>query len=200
MLTSGLDPEARFNLSNASVLVLDASQHALDVITQILKGFGVANVHRFDTVQAATKFFNHRSVDLIIVDPSVEDGRGYDFVVDLRHSGKACAMAPVILVSGHVRKAAVNRARNTGANYVVTKPLSPTTLLQRILWVAKDRRPFVEVGCYIGPDRRFKFEGPPSGSSGRRADDLKDPLGDADEPNLSQDELDAFVRPQRVTI
>lgn len=68
------------------------------------------------------------------------------------------------------------------------------------MFVARDKRPFVEVGRYIGPDRRFKFEGPPSDSDGRRDGDLKAPLGSADEPNLSQNEIDKMVKPQRVMI
>ena len=56
----------------------------------------------------------------------------------------------------------------------VAKPLTPSVVLQRIHWVASDKRQFVDVvdGSYVGPDRRFKFEGPPPGSEGRRETDL----------------------------
>jgi hypothetical protein len=43
-------------------------------------------------------------------------------------------------------------------------------LLQRILWVSRDKRPFVEVGEYLGPDRRFKMDGPPQGMARREGD------------------------------
>lgn len=199
---SAIDPNARLNLSKATAMIVDGSQHSLDVTAQILKGFGIAMVHRFDQITEAEKFIGSKSTDLIIIDPSVEDGAGYGFVSALRRSGGPSAYVPVVLICGHVRKADVSRARDTGANFVVTKPLSPTVLLQRIIWVTKDKRSFVEVGQYIGPDRRFKFEGPPMGSDGRRASDasLTMPLGDASEPNLSQDEVDAFIKPQRVMI
>ncbi|MEZ5996979.1 MAG: response regulator [Hyphomonadaceae bacterium] len=199
---SGIDPNARVNLAKATFAVIDGSQHSLDVTAQILKGFGVGVVQRFSEIAEADKFAKLKAIDLIIIDPSVEDGAGYDFIRDLRHSAGPSAFSPVILVSGHVRKADVSRARDTGANFVVAKPLSPQVLLQRVLWVSRDKRPFVEVGNYIGPDRRFKFEGPPIGSDGRRSDDagLTTPLGDAAEPNMSQDEVDAFIKPQRVMI
>lgn len=195
-----IDPDARINLTKASVLLVDGSLHSLDVIAQILKGFGVPTVHRYDNILEANKFLRQRTADLFVIDPSIEDGAGYDCVVELRHSGRANATMPVILVSGHVRKADVARARDSGANFVVAKPLAPVVLLQRLLWVAKDKRPFVDCGDYIGPDRRFKFEGPPAGSEGRRAEDLKAPLGSASEPNLSQEEVDAMMKPQRVII
>lgn len=195
-----MDPNARFDLSKAIAMVVDGSLHSLDVTAQILKGFGVASVLRCDTVEEAEKLARVKTIDVILIDPSIGGGSGYTFISTLRHSAGPNAFVPVILISGHVRHADVARARNTGANFVITKPLSPTVLLQRILWIARDKRPFVEVGDYIGPDRRFKFEGPPDGSDGRRNDDLKAPLGDADEPNLSQDEVSLLIKPQRVMI
>ena len=195
-----LDPETRINLSKASVLLVDGSMHSLDVTAQILKGFGVPTVHRFNNLKDANKFLAQRTADLMIIDPSIENGQGYECVSELRHSGRANATTPVILVSGHVRKSDIALARDSGANFVVAKPLAPVILLQRLLWVARDNRQFVDCGVYIGPDRRFKFEGPPTGSEGRRAEDLKAPLGEASEPNLSQDEVNAMLKPQRVII
>lgn len=195
-----LDSESRINLSKASVLLVDGSSHSLDVIAQVLKGFGVPTVHRFNSLKDANKFLSQRTADLFIIDPSIENGAGYGCVSELRHSGRQNATMPVILVSGHVRKTDIALARDSGANFVVAKPLAPVVLLQRLLWVARDNRPFVDCGTYIGPDRRFKFEGPPNGSEGRRAEDLKAPLGDASEPNLSQDEVSAMLKPQRVII
>lgn len=198
---SAIDPEARINLSKANVLIIDGSQHSVDMIAQIMKGFGVAEVHRCSIMAEAEKTVRSKAFDLIIVDPSIDDGAGYALLSTLRHTPNSPnAYAPVILVSGHVRASDVARARDTGANYFVTKPLTPKALLQRIMFVVRDKRPFVEVGNFIGPDRRFKFEGPPAGNDGRRDGDLKAPLGHAEEPNMSQNEIDMLIKPQRVMI
>lgn len=197
---SAIDPETRINLTKATIAVIDGGQHSLEVTGQILKGFGVAVVQRYDQLADATKAITLKAIDLILIDPSIEEGGGYTFIKDLRHSSGPNAYTPVILVGGHVKRSNVAKARDMGVNFVVTKPLSPTVLLQRILWVARDKRPFVEAGHYIGPDRRFKFEGPPMGSDGRRNGDLQTPLGDAVEPNLSQDEVEALIKPQKVLI
>jgi len=198
---SAIDASAKINLSKANVLLIDGSQHSLDVMAQIMKGFGVAEIHRCASIEEADKNVRGKALDLIIVDPDIGDGAGYEFLHALRHSGgSANAFVPVILVSGHVRAADVARARDTGANFFVAKPLTPSVLLQRIMFVARDKRDFVEIGEYIGPNRRFKFEGPPVGSDGRRDNDMKAPLGGADEPNLSQNEIDNFIKPQRVMI
>ena len=55
-------------------------------------------------------------------------------------------------------------------------------------------------GAYIGPDRRFKREGPPAGMEGRRADDVAGDLGDAAAPNMSQEEIDAMMKPSKVIL
>jgi len=173
----------------------------VDVLAQIMKGFGVPEVYRCTNIDEAEKITRARTFDLIIIDPQVSDGAGYEFLNGLRQSeGAPNAYTPVVLISGHARATDVRRARDTGANFFVAKPITPSVLLQRILWVARDKRPFVEVGKYIGPDRRFKFEGPPPGSDGRRENDLSAPLGSADEPNMSQTEIDSLIKPQRVMI
>ncbi len=198
---SDIDPNARINLSKALVLLIDGSQHSVDVLAQIMKGFGVPEVYRCTNIDEAEKITRARTFDLIIIDPQVSDGAGYEFLNGLRQSeGAPNAYTPVVLISGHARATDVRRARDTGANFFVAKPITPSVLLQRILWVARDKRPFVEVGKYIGPDRRFKFEGPPPGSDGRRENDLSAPLGSADEPNMSQTEIDSLIKPQRVMI
>lgn len=199
---SSPDPNARINLSKANVLLVDSSQHALDMLVQIMKGFGVAEAHRCHGVEEAQRLVRAKTFDLMVIDPNLNDGDGYAFLRELRQStsGSANAYIPVILVSGHARASDVAKARDTGANYFVAKPLTPNVLLQRIMFVSRDKRPFVEIGGYIGPDRRFKFEGPPVGSDGRRDNDLKAPLASAGEPNMSQNEIDSLIKPQRVMI
>lgn len=194
------DQDRSVDLSKANVLVIDASQLSLDIMVQILRGFGVSSVSPASTVEEAQKLVGLKAFDLIVVDPSVDGGAGYDFVNALRKSGGRNAYCPVILSAGHIRLQDVSRARDTGANFVITKPMAASVVLKRILWVARDKRPFVEVGNYVGPDRRFKFEGPPVGSDGRRESDLKSPLGDAQEPNLSNDEIESMFKPQRVLL
>jgi CheY-like chemotaxis protein len=201
MQKTGLDPETRVNLAKASILVIEASQHAADVLGQMLKGFGVGEVHRATTIGEAERVLQTSVVDLIIADPKLRDGDAYDYLREIRQRKDAAyRYVPFILASAHSTRSDVKRARDTGGNFFVAKPIAPGVLLQRILWVAKDKRPYVEVGAYVGPDRRFKFEGPPVGMDGRRDSDLTEPLPDAAAPNMSQSEIDDLIKPQRVVI
>ncbi|UPT64468.1 MAG: response regulator [Hyphomonadaceae bacterium JAD_PAG50586_4] len=191
--------EARINLSKASILAIETSQHAVDTLAQICKGFEAREVHRCLTIAEAETALRLRQVNLILINPSIEADAGFDFIRALRSSGaEPLCSVPIIVFCGHATPGDVARCRNTGANFVVAKPISSGALLQRIEWVARDQRQFVDTGDYVGPDRRFKFEGPPPGMAGRREGDKLVPLGDAQEPNLSQNDIDAFLKPQKV--
>jgi len=80
---------------------------------------------------------------------------------------------------------------------VVAKPMAPTTLYDRLVWIAFDRRQFIDCPTYFGPDRRFKIEGYPTGV-GRRASDKSIEVSDAIEPNLEQDDIDSLFQAARV--
>lgn len=193
---------AKINLATANVLVLEQSQHGFEILSQILRGFGVGVVTHSTSREHAERAVRNSEFDFIIVDPTLGGEDGFAFVQWLRRSKvEPNCHTPVIMVSGHAPSSGVTRARDAGANFFVVKPVTTTLLLDRIQWLARDKREFVDAGgAYCGPNRRFKFEGPPTGSSGRRAEDRSDPLGAASEPNLSQDEIGSMIKAQRVYI
>lgn len=200
MGATGQSGSARINLEKAVVLVVDSNTQGQEIIVQIVTGFGVKAIHRADSTREAVGKLQRQAIDLIIADANLDDGEfdGYDFVHWLRRSGmEPNAFTPVIMTSGHTSAHGVAKARDCGANIVVVKPLSPAALLQRIMWVAREKRLFVDAGVYVGPDRRFKNQGPPPGTKGRRSTDLSENIGAAVESNLSQEELDDLVSPQK---
>lgn len=196
-----LDPNARINLTKAAILVVESSQHALDTMVQILRGFEAREIFRALTVAEANEVLATKSPDLVLLDPSIEDDSGFACIRALRASGREPnSSVPIIALCGHPTPREVARCRDTGANFVIAKPITAAALLQRIQWVTIDKRQFVAVGNYVGPDRRFKFEGPPAGTAGQRSEDEHVSIGDAKEPNLSQSDIDALLKPQKVVL
>ncbi len=185
---------ARINLEKAAVLVVDSNSHGQEIVVQIVSAFGVKSIHRAESAKNAVATLQRNAIDLIIADAQMDDGDfdGCDFVHWLRRSGLSpTAFVPVILTSAHMSALDVARARDCGANIIVIKPLSPANLLQRITWVAREQRIFVETATYVGPDRRVRNLGPPEGMKGRRAEDVpSDRL-------ISQDELDQLLNPHK---
>jgi CheY-like chemotaxis protein len=199
----GLSPDsrARFNLERASVLVLDESGMGMSILVQILTGFGVKSLHRCETVAEAKDTIGKVEVDLIVCDAMGASGEGYDFVEWLRRSKiEPNCYVPVLLTAGHTPSTSVARARDCGAHFVMVKPLTPIAVLERIIWIAKEGRRFVECDTYVGPDRRFKNEGVPPGMVGRRRDDLQGEIGEAQSPNMDQDVIDGLMKTRRVEL
>ena len=191
--------KARINLEKVSALFVEDASQGLDLLAQIFAGFGVRTPHRATSTEGAMHIVRSQEIDLIVVDAVLQgESSGYDFIRDLRRSKlEPACFVPVILVEGHTRFDQVSRARDCGANFVVAKPLTPRVLLDRVLWVARESRPFVDAGLYVGPDRRFQNTGPPAGTDGRRRTDLPPEIGEAVTPNMSQQDLDSFVKPVR---
>ncbi|WP_291837640.1 PleD family two-component system response regulator [Brevundimonas sp.] len=168
----GLRESAVINLTGAVTMIVDDSPFGLDITASALLGFGIKTRYACHSAAEAIEILKDHPVDLLVVDTEMPDMDGYELVRWLRRSGlDPNAFAPVIMTATHVRRSRVTEARDCGANFVITKPFSAAGLLERIVFVARDTRPFLEVGDYFGPDRRFR-EGNAPGEE-RRADVLR---------------------------
>jgi CheY-like chemotaxis protein len=201
MAGKGPSEPPRINLATAQVLIVVASGGEQDILIQILSGYGVRTINRASSGAEALQTLERETYDMIIVDHALSEMDGFELIQAIRReSREANRFAPVILLGGHVRNADVAKARDCGASFVVSKPLSAQVLFDRIIWLARDQRKFVDCPVYAGPDRRFRAFGPPVGMSGRRHDDLSATLGKPDEPNLSQDAIDAMFSPAKASL
>jgi CheY-like chemotaxis protein len=200
-MTNELVPSRQLNLERANILVLDGDIMSMSITTQILSGFGAKNIHRCESDDDARRVAEVQDFDLVVIDTSAIGLAGHEFVKWLRRDGLGSnRFAPVLVVTGHTQLSRVQAARDSGANFVLAKPLTPASLLQRIQWLARDRRTFVDCPAYAGPERRFKFDGPPPGSPGRRAEDQSSLVGSARDPNMSQAEIDSMMQPRRIAL
>lgn len=173
-----LRDSAIVNFSGAVTMVVDDSAFSQTLTMQALSGFGIKTSHACASAAMAMRILQEKTIDLLLVDCEMPGMDGYELVRWLRRSGlDPNAFAPVIMTANHVRRSRVSEARDCGANYLVTKPFSAAALLERIVWVSRDGRPFLEVGDYFGPDRRFHdepFDGPE-----RRSDRIRKAAADA---------------------
>lgn len=165
-------PKALLNLQKTTVLVADADVMGQNIIVQILVGFGARNVVRCEDLDEVKRQLSSAHFELVIIDPSSFGRDGYDVIGWLRRSvPPPNRHAPVLVVTGHTAQSRVSQLRDSGANFVVSKPLSPAVLLDRILWMAREKRPYIEAGDYAGPDRRWHDLPLPEGAAGRRQKD-----------------------------
>jgi len=164
-----LRESAVINLAAAVTMVVDDSSFALDLTAQALLGFGIRTRYACRSAAEAIEILRDNPIDLLVVDCEMPGIDGFELIRWLRRSGlEPNAFVPVILTAAHIRRPRVTEARDCGASFIITKPFSAATLLERIVWVARDGRPFLEVGDYFGPDRRFRTT--PAPREERRAD------------------------------
>lgn len=189
------------NLERAAVLVFDPDTLSMAITAQVLAGFGAKNLVRCDLEKTAETKLASQAFDLVVFDASRPENADCKLIAALRRDANARSrFAPVLVVTAYTQFARINRARLAGASFVVAKPITPSVMMERIQWLSRDPRPYVECASYAGPDRRFKFDGPPAGSDGRRIDDLKGELGAAEAPNLSQADIDALMQPRKIAL
>jgi DNA-binding response OmpR family regulator len=169
-----VNSRARFNLEKASVLLLDDTQIGMSILVQIVTGLGAKNLYRCSSFEQAQEVAQQHEIDLAIIDALAPSGKGYDFVQWLRTSAQEPnCYTPVLLTTAHTPAPDVIRARDCGGHFIIKKPIAPIVMLERIIWVAKAGRPFLFTGTYVGPDRRFRDDGPPDGVGRRREDFVK---------------------------
>ena len=191
----------RVNLAHTTVLLIDDQPTSLDMLGSIVQGFGCKEQIKCPSAQAATELLARRAVDLILIDCIMPDMDGYEFVRWLRRDAPTpTRYVPVIMILGHASQAKVHQGRDCGASFMVAKPLSPSLLLKRIIWLGAEDRDFVEAEHYVGPDRRVRNYGPPAGTDGRRESDLSGELGAAVEENMDQDDIDMLMKPMKVSV
>ncbi len=190
----------RMNFNGVRALIIDSDPHATRILAQILRGFGLSLQTVAETGEEAKRQVGKASFDLIICEAVLPDMPAADLLRWLRqHERTSVKFLPIIVLTGYAELGNVTTARDSGANIVVRKPISPVVLLDHIVWAARTPRPFVETSIYMGPDRRFKNVGPPDGI-GRRDTDLPPEVGIAVEPNMSQDEIDVLIKPNKVAV
>ncbi len=172
------------NLKNISVLVADSGEPAFRITRSILKSFGADPVVHAKTVEQADKLIQRGVVDLLIVNYNLDGKGGPGLVESIRADRRNPARhIPILMTLGHTTIGTVTKARDAGSNMVLTLPLSPGGLYDRLSWIANHPRPFVDQDDYFGPCRRFKDAGPPGGMERRNLnfeiDDDDDATADA---------------------
>lgn len=190
---------SRIQFKKATVMLVEPNTNGLEVLTQVFMGLGATRFLKASTYDEACSQVRTEPVDLILCEATLQPGDkdGYDFVSWLRRANlQPNSYAPTIITTAHTSRRNVDKARDCGAHFVLMKPLAPSVVIDRVVWIAQANRGFVACNSYVGPDRRFHNLGPPGGVA-RRSTDLSVVVGEAQEPNMSQDEIDNLVVPQK---
>jgi len=148
--------QPRLNLKNIAGLLVDRDAFTRGLVAQMLRGFGIEKLMVTSSGAEAKQMIAANCPDICFVEGALEDMATADFVGWIRRqTSQTLRFMPVIVLTGYTQLRLIAAARDGGAHIVVRKPISPQTLFDRINWVARVSRPFLETPHYIGPDRRF---------------------------------------------
>jgi CheY-like chemotaxis protein len=186
------------NLRDLTILIADPGSFMRRVVYGMLRGFGANRILEAGDAGDVLSALMQQKIDILILDSKLppQDGLAVTQAIR-RNTDNENRTLPILIMTSDAQQSTVKEARDVGASMVVAKPMSPTTLYDRLVWIAFDRRQFIDCPTYFGPDRRFKIEGYPTGV-GRRASDKVLEVSDATEPNLEQDDIDSLFQAARV--
>lgn len=185
------------NLKGLMFLVADANPYFSRIVVGLLRSFGANNIvearNSFDAIRTLTG----QKVDLFLCDDRLPPHGGLQITHAIRRkSDNENRTVPILIMAGDTRESLIKIARDAGANMVVAKPLSPTSLYDRLTWIAFNPRQFVETPTYYGPDRRFKIEGYPGGVGRRKTDHIE--VAEESGPALGQGDIDSLFKSVRL--
>jgi DNA-binding response OmpR family regulator len=162
------------NLKSVATLLVDSDRFTRGLVVQMLRGFKMDAPAACESGAAAKEYLQQGPVDLCIVEAALPDMTSSELISWIRRPEMGTMrFIPIIVLSGYTQTRMVAAARDAGANTVLKKPVSPQALFDRVMWVARVPRPFIDAGSYVGPDRRFKAEDPPD-KFYKRVDDPAD--------------------------
>lgn len=163
--------QLKLNFRSVTTLIVDRDRYTRSLIAQMLRGFGVGGIEALDSGEAAMQYVKEHFVDLLIVEASLPDMSGADFIRWVRRENKEpLRFCPILVLSGYTQMKRISDVRDAGANTVVKKPVSAQMLFDRVGWVARTPRAYIETADYVGPDRRFRDVVPPNGEYRRETD------------------------------
>ncbi len=174
MFFASKDEPQPYDLSNFSVLVVEDSHSMMELLSAMLKSFGVGEIlvcnsakeaqDLLTITQARVQSRHISGVDVVLTDWLMPGGSGLELINWVRaHNDEKIKFLPIIVISGYTSEKVIAMARDSGANEALVKPLSGKSLAQRITSVIEQPRAFLQTPNYFGPDRRrhetpIKFE------------------------------------------
>jgi CheY-like chemotaxis protein len=185
------------NLRDLVVLIAEPSLYLSMIVHGILRGFGAHKVLEVRDSLGVLQTLNGQKIDILLCDARLPPHGGLALTQAIRRKvDQENRMMPILLMSSDTREKTVKQARDSGANMVIAKPISPSSLYDRLAWIALTPRQFVDAPTYFGPDRRFKIEGYPNGVGRRKSDRVE--VAAESGPALAQNDIDNLFSAARM--
>lgn len=131
-------------VESLDVVVVEDSKPMQMILRSVLSSMRVARVRTYDSPETALQAMLAEPPNLIITDWKMSPISGYQLLRMIRHRnmGPLC-FVPVLFVTAHGTRERVEKILSAGAHHLLVKPLAPSALYKRLLWLIGDSREFV---------------------------------------------------------
>lgn len=144
-----------FDCSGINVLIVEDNLHFRTLIRTILQTVGFENVEEARDGAEAFEVLSSFDANLAIIDWKMDGQDGLECVRRIRTDQQSPnRYLPIIMLTGYTEESLAGAARDVGVNDFLGKPISAKSLMSRIVSVMQDKRDFIDVADYFGPDRR----------------------------------------------
>jgi two-component system chemotaxis response regulator CheY len=184
-------------LADVSILVADDQEFILSLVREMLRVLGAEKIYDTYDGDEAWDILGSQQIDLMLVDWYMKPVDGLALTHRVRNDKESPnPYLPIIMMSGYSERARIIKARDSGINEFVVKPLSAKALFGRIVNVIEHPRQFVRTENFFGPDRRRRNQEVEEDRRGKGGKDKKPDMPMNKE--MSQSEVDAFLNPDSV--
>ena len=150
------------DVTKLNILIVEDNVHFRTLIHSILEALGIQDLEEARDGAEAIEILGEMQPDLVILDWKMDGMDGVECVRQIRALEDVNRFVPIIMVTGYTETSLKREARDAGVNDFLGKPISPQSLLGRIVHVMDNVPEFYQGDDYFGPDRRraaAKFEG-----------------------------------------
>lgn len=146
-------------------MLIDDNRHMRMLVGTLLRSFGAAKVLHAGDGAEAIDMLKTAAVDIVIADYQMAPMDGLEFTRAVRKGVQNIdPTVAIMMMSGHSERSRVERARDSGVNEYLAKPITAQSLYEHIAEIVNHPRAFIRSPDYSGPDRRrrddLQYKGP----------------------------------------
>jgi two-component system, chemotaxis family, chemotaxis protein CheY len=120
------------DFSRTSFLIVDDQPFSRRLVHSMLLGFGSREVYESTNGVEALELARNTTPNIIITDLIMPIFDGLRFIKMVKDVQSPTHKTPIIVLSGYLTKAAALTMRNSGADELLVKPVSPKSLYEHI--------------------------------------------------------------------
>jgi two-component system chemotaxis response regulator CheY len=121
------------DFSRISFLVVDDQPFSRRLVHSMLLGFGSREVYESASGAEALELARSVTPHIIITDLVMPNFDGLRFIKTVKQQQSPTHQTPIIVLSGYLTKAAALTVKNSGADELLVKPVSPKSLYEHIV-------------------------------------------------------------------